>query len=93
VKLLLSTRDGQLFASLTRTAGRIAYQGDVGPSAEAALVLNARVETSPESLEASVRTALQAAAGGTVAVAIRTFRSLRPGRPVPTFRYSEAIGS
>jgi hypothetical protein len=93
VKLLLSTRDGQLFASLTLTAGRIAYQGEVGRSTEAALVLNARIETSPESLEAIVRTALKAAAGGTIGVTIRTLCSLRPGRPVPTFRYSEAIGS
>jgi Ni2+-binding GTPase involved in maturation of urease and hydrogenase len=93
VKLLLTARDAHLFASLTRTAGSVSYQGDAGPSQEAALVLNARVETAPESLEALVRDALSAAAADRVRASVRTLRSLRPGRPVPTFRYSEAVGS
>jgi G3E family GTPase len=93
VKVLLSARDAHLFASLTRTAGSLSYQGDVGSSQEAALILNARVETAPESLEALVRDALSAAATDRVRASVRTLRSLRPGRPVPTFRYSEAVGS
>jgi len=93
VKLLLSTRDAHLFASLTRTAGSLSYQGEAGSSHEAALILNARVETAPETLEALVRDALSAAAADRVRASVRTLRSLRPGRPVPTFRYSEAVGS
>ena len=88
VKLLLSTADAHLFASLTRTGGRVHYEGDVGRSSAAALLLNARVQTAPATLEAIVRGALATAAQASVQLHVRTLRSLSPGRPVPTFRYT-----
>jgi Ni2+-binding GTPase involved in maturation of urease and hydrogenase len=92
VKMLLSSSEGHEVASLTRTAGSISSRGQVGRTGEADLVVNARVQTSPESLESIVRDALAAAAGSDVRVTIRTMRSLRPGRPIPTFRYAAAVG-
>ena len=92
LKLLLSTDEGHLVASLTRAGGAISCFGRTGPSREADLVLNARVETTPDDLESIVRRALAAAAGSDLRVTIQAIRALRPGRPVPTFRYTEAVG-
>lgn len=59
----------------------------------AEIVVNARVATSPESLEALAEEAVQGAAAALGAtVEPLTSRSLRPGRPVPTHRFAEPVG-
>lgn len=51
------------------------------------LVINARVATSPEELEATVRSTLNAVIPQFQASAnIRALQCFRPGRPVPTHR-------
>jgi G3E family GTPase len=93
VKLLLAAGEGRYVANLTRTDAPVEVQGEVpGAPAEAALVLNARVEMAPETLEGIVREALARAAGPGVAVMVRQLRSLSPGRPQPTHRYDRVVG-
>jgi len=99
VKLLLSAGSEQCIANLTSTDGEVSVRGQAGAAdraetpgradtaAQAELVLNARVEMSPEELEALVRRHLSAAAAGGVAAEIVHLQSLRPGRPRPTHRY------
>lgn len=54
---------------------------------EAELVVNARVATAPEQLEATVRDAVaDQAAASHAAAEIRTLQCFRPGKPVPTHR-------
>ena len=62
-------------------------------SSAADLIVNARVEVSPDDLESTVRAAVANAAGNEIRATVRTLRSLRPGRPTPTHRYAEAIPS
>lgn len=58
---------------------------------EADLIVNARVAIDPAVLEAEVRRVVAAECAKLgVTPEFRTAQSLRPGRPVPTHRYSEA---
>ena len=91
VKILLSSDTETLTANLTRTRGSVSLRGDVSRSSSAELVVNARVELSPDELESTVRAAVAAAAGTEIRARFRTLRSLRAGRPNPTYRYAEAI--
>ena len=87
VKLLLSAGNEQCLANLTSTDGEVSVHGQAGNAGRAELVLNARVEMSPEELEILVRRHLSAAAIGGVTAEIVHLQSLRPGRPRPTHRY------
>jgi G3E family GTPase len=91
VKILLSSGNETLTANLTRARGSVSLRGDASRSLSAELIVNARVETSPEELESAVRAALAAAGGTGIKATVRSLRSLRPGRPRPTYRYAEAI--
>jgi len=59
---------------------------------EADIVVNARVAVDPETLERFVREAVQNACEDVGAIPIFTqTQSFRPGRPVPTHRYADAL--
>jgi hypothetical protein len=93
VKVLLSAAGGHYVANLTRTDGRVLVQGEIaGAPAEADLIVNARVEMSPEALETIVRAAVASAAGTQIVARIEHLKSLSPGRPNPTYRYSDTVG-
>lgn len=72
------------------TAPKLSLPSGLRPRA-ADLIVNARVAIDPGVLEAEVKrvVALECAKVGVIAE-FRTSQSLRPGRPVPTHRYSEA---
>ncbi|MBM3979444.1 MAG: cobalamin biosynthesis protein P47K [Planctomycetes bacterium] len=56
------------------------------------LIVNARVATDPAALEAEVKRVVAARAAAVGATAeFRTSQSLRPGRPVPTHRYTKGV--
>jgi putative heme degradation protein len=58
---------------------------------EAELIVNARVAIDPAVLEAEVKKVVAAeCAKAGVKAEFRNSQSLRPGRPVPTYRYAEA---
>jgi hypothetical protein len=59
---------------------------------EADLIVNARVAIDPESLVAHVRQAIEQASASRGATAeFRQTQSFRPGRPVPTHRFADAV--
>jgi hypothetical protein len=95
VKLRLAAEGGQLVANLTRTDGAVSVLSEGAPAEGVAeLTLNARVETTPEALEALVRECLaRVAAGRGVTTAVRGLRCLSPGRPQPTYRYDRVVPS
>ena len=72
------------------TAAKLSLPSNITPK-EADLIVNARVAINPAVLEAEVKRVVagECAKAGVVAE-FRTSQSLRPGRPVPTHRYSEA---
>jgi hypothetical protein len=89
IKLLLTTADGHVVSNLTRSGGTVSTRGGIArSSSEAQLVVNARVEMTPQELEQSVRRCLADASAGDIQATITTLRSLSPGRPTPTHRFS-----
>jgi hypothetical protein len=92
VKIILSTAHGTCAGNLTRTDAPVAIGGRLNaPSPAARLVVNARVEMSPESLETIVRGTIQQTAHDWAVARIDHLRSLSPGRPVPTHRFTQII--
>lgn len=91
VKLFLEASGGEISANLTKNEEAVSLRGAVDPSAnEANLVLNARVEMSPEDLAAEVAHALDEMVG--IRSQVTEIRSLSPGRPEPIHRYKEVVG-
>ena len=92
VKMLLTTGDKTCAVNLTRLKGKIDLRGEVDESKpKARLVVNARVEMSPEDLEHLLRENLESLLKGRVKIGYRRLQCFRPGRPVPTYRYREVV--
>lgn len=92
VKLLLSAPGGQCVGNLTRTWGEISLRGELeSSSGQVDMILNARVEMSPQQLEDIVLSALHTTAGDRIGVRVEHLRTLRPGRPEPTYRYDGVV--
>jgi hypothetical protein len=92
VKLSLTAPTGQYVANLTSTTGTPALRGRMeGAPRVVSLVLNARVEMAPETLQTLVEEVLKAAGGDRLTVQVDTIRSLSPGRPTPTHRYASVV--
>ncbi|NLF19407.1 MAG: cobalamin synthesis protein P47K [Lentisphaerae bacterium] len=93
VKLVVTCNGAAGLANLTRLGGEVTgrdMEALTGP--HASLILNARVQMSPDDLEAVVRRSLAAAADHReTSAALQTLRCLMPGRPNPTFRYADLV--
>jgi hypothetical protein len=92
VKMLMTTGDKTCAVNMTSLKGRIDIRGEVDESRpKANLVVNARVEMSPEALECLFRENLEMLLKGRVKISYRRLHRLRPGRPMPTHRYLEVV--
>ncbi len=92
IKTLLECLEGSLTANLTSLAASpyIHTNGTVNRLA-ATLTVNARVQTTPEDVDALFRDALAKTSYGRVAATISAFHCIQPGRPVPTYRYDSVV--
>jgi len=92
VKLFLSAGGRSLTANLTATDGPILIQQADGPfqAKSADMTFNARVQMDPDQLQRVILETLQECLPD-VSVETHGIRSLRPGRPQPTFRYSRKV--
>lgn len=92
IKLFLSTADGTLTANLTAIDSPVLVQRDHGAcmAKQADMTFNARAQVDPKELE---RISMQVFRECFPALSVHThaIRSLRPGRPQPTYRYSKRI--
>jgi len=94
VKVLLTAGGQHCVGNLTSLSGKAVVQGRIeGSSTGADLILNVRVEMSPEDLERIVRDVLTTVADRRVRSEIVHLRCLRPGRPRPTHRYNTVVES
>jgi G3E family GTPase len=90
-KVSVTAPAGQVVANLTSTGGAIAARGALDSASSAALVVNARVEMTPEELQGIVESILRTVAGDTLTATITAMHSLSPGRPTPTHRYGVVV--
>ena len=92
MKMLLSTEAGSCIANLTQLDRPVSFRGSVeGRPRTARLVVNARVEMTPEALEQVVDEALTKVAADAFTIRAIDIRRLVPGRPEPTFRYTRVV--
>ncbi len=93
VKLSLNAPGAALIANLTSTSGQpfLLVQGAYeGPTREARLVFNARVQTDPDTLRAMVESNLRDTCGEAIQADTGTLQAFAPGRPVPVHRFEKA---
>jgi G3E family GTPase len=93
VKLALNAPGAALVANLTSSSAQpfLVVQGTYeGPSREARMIFNARVQTEPETLRSMVESVLRETCGTNIQADFGTLQALKPGRPVPVHRFSKA---
>jgi len=90
VKALLRTGKNMIVGNLIGTRGSLTFRGEAEEAPVATLTLNARVEMSPEALDALVKEELQQASDN-LRQEVLAWRCLSPGRPNPTHRYSHVV--
>lgn len=92
VKMILEGGDCYLVGNLTGTGETISVRGEAPTGSQARLVLNARVQMPPETLNAVAQQILAATTAELgLAVTPVAWRCLSPGRPNPTHRYDRVV--
>lgn len=90
VKVLIEASGDFVVGNLTGKVETLRVRGAGKGGSHARMTLNARVEMSPEALEAMVAEELAKLDGLTVTTLAS--RCLSPGRPEPTYRYTHLVG-
>jgi len=92
VKLSLTAETGQYTANLiSKNCAPVIHGKIEGSPHTTSLIMNARVEMSPESLQTIVEDAFRSITSEQLSIHIDTIRSLSPGRPTPTHRYKTVV--
>lgn len=91
VKLIAENGNKFIVGNLTGNASTLFVRGSAGNSEDIKLIINARVETSPENLDRIVRQTLDALCADNYTVDVIAWRYLQPGRPQPTHRFTEVV--
>lgn len=91
VKMMLESGNKFITGNITGLVSTLNFRGSAGTGNSARLTLNARVEMSPEQLEKIVCNTLDENAKGNIKADIVALKCLMPGRPNPTFRFSEVV--
>lgn len=91
VKLIAENGNQFIAGNLTGTAETLTTRGSAGNSDDVKLIINARVETSPENLDQIVRQTLDALCADIYTPEVIAWRYLQPGRPQPTHRFTEVV--
>lgn len=87
--------NGKRFAvgNLTGKQDTLSLRGSAGAGEDLKLIINARVETTPELLDQMVREVLIGMIDGKYEEEVVAWRFLQPGRPNPTHRFVEIVKS
>lgn len=87
--------NGKRFAvgNLTGKQDTLSLRGSAGAGEDLKLIINARVETTPELLDQMVREVLIGTIDGKYEEEVVAWRFLQPGRPNPTHRFAEIVKS
>ncbi len=90
IKLIAENGPESLVINLTGSEKSPKVRGEINSGAQATLTLNARVETSPDELEMLVRDIYAEVLNG-LTVTGESWNCLQPGRPAPTYRYTQIV--
>jgi len=93
VKLMVEAGGSFLIGNLTGKGDTLSICGPAVTGSEARLIVNARVQMSPETLEAVVREVLASACKGRVEATPVAWRCPSPGRQNPTHRYAHVVAA
>jgi G3E family GTPase len=91
VKIMVENGDQYISANLTGKSDTQTFRWSAGIGDAAEMIVNARIEMTPENLEKLFKASLTAATGSQIEVVIRRLRSLSPGYPNPTHRYKKTV--
>ena len=91
VKAIVENGSQFAVSNLTQDSRTVTLRGDAGKGTEATLVINARVETTPEHLDELVRAELKQLLADKYEQTELAWKFLQPGRPNPTHRFVEIV--
>lgn len=91
VKAIVENGNAFVVSNLTQDSRTVTLRGDAGKGTEATIVINARVETTPEHLDELVRAALKHLLADKFEQTELAWKFLQPGRPNPTHRFVEIV--
>lgn len=91
VKIISENGKQFVVGNLTGTGETLTMRGSAGKGEDIKLIINARVETSPEKLDQIIRQSLDKLTTGKYTVDILAWKFLQPGRPQPTHRFTEVV--
>jgi hypothetical protein len=75
--------------NITGDVSTLQLRGSAGRGDNLKLIINARVETTPEHLDELIRDVLLEAIDGQYTDEVLAWRYLQPGRPNPTYRMAD----
>lgn len=91
VKVIVENGSRFSTGNLTGGAGTMTVRTGAGNGPDARIIINARVETSPERLDRMTREAIDGMVEGRYDTEVIAWRYLQPGRPNPTHRFSKVV--
>ena len=91
VKMMVENGDQYISANLTGRAETLTYRWSAGSGNNAEMIVNARVEMSPEELQNVFVNTLDKITNNHIQVRINRIRSISPGYPKPTYRYKRNL--
>jgi Ni2+-binding GTPase involved in maturation of urease and hydrogenase len=91
VKVIVENGKNFIAGNLTGGVNTLSVRGRAGHSGDAKVLINARVETTPENLDRMVRETVDEMTGGEYEAEILAWSYLQPGRPNPTHRFDKVV--
>ncbi len=91
VKVIAENGKQFIVGNLTNKEDSLTLRGAAGQSEDLKLIINARVETSPERLDEIVWSTLETLIEGNYTADVQAWKYLQPGRPQPTHRFTEVV--
>jgi len=91
IKIMLQNGENYLIGNITNGVGTVETRGHAGISDQAQIIINARVELSPDKLEKVINESLMKVIAGRVKMHVDAWKCISPGYPNPTYRYTRKL--
>jgi G3E family GTPase len=91
IKAIIKSGGDYVIGNITGLRDTLSVRGGEPASSSVELILNARVEMEPRTLEDLVVRILERVCAGKTGYTVTTLHCLSPGRPNPTYRYTRTL--